>query len=146
MSIRIPTSIIMVTAGLQGDDSPRMEQISDAFAQSSPDWSAFSGWGLLIGAVVLAGGLAVLVASLKARDLRRHGSCTRRLARGAGLSLIQCAWLNRAARREGYLNAAGMILSRGTFEHVARARVSQAGRPGRMEARFLAIRRLVHGE
>lgn len=111
-------TVVLVLA--QEGAPSRLQQVADAFGRS--DSSSFMS-NLPAGALVFAVGLAALLAvtwwvyRLALADARRYGSQCRRLARGLGLSLGQLLLINGIARRQGLLNASGLLISRGTFDH-----------------------------
>ncbi|MCC6909968.1 MAG: hypothetical protein IT430_18690 [Phycisphaerales bacterium] len=102
--------------------SSRLEDISRSFVGRESDWPWLS-WSAL-GVVLLGAG--VIGATLMAlrwsvRDARRHGPAYRAVAAGLGLSRRQRRLLDALAVRSGRINAAGLLLSRGTFDHHLRA-------------------------
>lgn len=102
--------------------STRLSEISRSFVDRQPSWPTLA-WEWLPPALAAAAVVAATAVALRwsLRDARRHGPAYRAIAVGLNLSRRERRLLQTVAARSGRENAAGMLLSRGTFDHYARS-------------------------
>ncbi len=106
---------LSLSTGNVSGSGDRLKDISRGFDSSAWD-SAFLWLGWAGAAAVVLGIIWVAIRIQKA-DSSVFGSSYRNLARGLGLQRKQWALVNKVARQHGLVNGAGLLISRGTFDH-----------------------------
>jgi len=102
-----------------GSDPGRLQRISEGFAGRHDGFTSRDLVTLIWGVVLVAGVIALTFIAYhwQRTDAARFGGEYRRMARDLNLSVMQLWLLDRIARQCGMLNAMGLLISRGTFDH-----------------------------
>ncbi len=98
--------------------STRLSEISRSFLDRQTNWSWLD-WSWLAPALAATGVIAATLFTLRwsIHDAQHHGPAYRAIASGLKLTRRERRLLNAVALRSGRTNAAGLLLSRGTFDH-----------------------------
>ncbi len=127
--------------------STRLSEISRSFVDRGANWSWLDGSWLapvLAATGVIAATLIALRWSI--HDAQRHGPAYRAIASGLKLTRRERRLLNAVAVRSGRTNAAGLLLSRGTFDHcISQWRENGAKPDDRRIDKLTALRGRVFG-